>query len=182
MASERFPSEAPAAKRSRTKETTPFHIITTQAFQLLAFEGSITEHIPRDILDIVFEYTAPTALQTLAADPNAVLVHEGQPTQPYLDALWEVFHHHATAMTDDVAYPHKAMSKNDWRLYIKGKDIPFATGQHDGMVIVFTNHGLPDYRGRTLIGFNGFVEFHVKNDNSVRQKDLCIFASRLYPS
>ncbi len=141
--------------------------------------GSMGRMIP-EVQEMLFEYLTPSALQTAAVDPNAMLVENGIPTKLCQDALWEVFHTYATQTTPDVAYPHKAMNMGDWRRYMDWKPellTPTAQAEYDK---TFNDHGLPQVGGRTLIGFNGYLEWNCKRP--IERLRLCmqIMAKRFY--
>src|SRR6476661_6425369 len=117
-------SDEPIPKRPKVVTPTlpvgdPVRLLTTLYLtDLRRLEGY--EGIPSDILGIVFEYTAPTALERLAKDCPASLLETVHGTDKkkmsadFYDAAWEIFHHYATGTNKECTpFPHKTMTRDD---------------------------------------------------------------------
>lgn len=193
MASERFPSEAPSAKRACTEaaaaatgigsakepllpRSSPVRLLTTAYFDLMARSGAMRAHMPPELQEIVFDYLAPSALQLLAEDTKAVLLREGVPTQPFLDALREMFNAYATHEVHGL----KVMNAADCARYIAGSIQPSRSQVADSERFIH-QFGLPHYIKVEFVAFDGFVKCTMEKPDAARRSDLALFSERLNP-
>ena len=144
----------------------PVRVVVELAFDWMHASRLVDTAMPTDLSDIMLEYLAPSALHTLAADPDAVLMTADlMPTQPFENAIWEIFHTFASQTNPDVPFPHKTMNFADLNVWINtclrddqvtlmSFDVDERNQEH------LNNHGMPAYGNRTEMNFRGFMELY----------------------
>ncbi len=148
------------------------------------------EPVPTDILDLVFEYLVPTALQRLAKNPPASFLEaipgtdKKRMSTDLYDAAWEVFHHFATGTNKECTpFPHKTMIREDFHRAWATRYLDKA--KCDENVDVYLKwYGIPHWFERTEIPFDGYCEV-LANDATKKESKMAStlqrYAAMLYP-
>lgn len=198
MASNRFPSAAPAAKRTKTDDpqqskptakkpllarAAPLRHKVADTFEIMFLNGSMQQHMPPELMEIIFDYASPTALQILAADLNAPLCGaNGNPTPQCLDAFQEAFNAYAIPVRTAQTGTTMKMLSVDAYYRLIGVDPTQATAaQAADMAKCFASLGLPHWEGRKYMAFEGFMAGQMMNGDTMRRISLQKYARRLYP-
>lgn len=173
--------EAPSAKRAKTADAAasskppppllahndPRRLLCTAYFECMWRSGEMNAHMPPELQEIIFDYASPSPLQLLAKDPNAVLRVGTQPTQPFLDAIREIFDCYATHETMGI----KVMDADDYGRFHADPPPEKTSG-------FLERWGLPRWDGRKYVAFDGFVARYMTGTDDAARGDFRLFVKR----